>query len=181
MTANDEKNNTAKPEPIKKKSDKKTTKKRTSKIREECEKLREENTQLKDQLLRKMAEFDNFRKRTTKDYTRIIQTASENVLTALLPVLDDLERSLEQPADENNNAAFRDGIEMIYNKLVKTLEEHGLKVMETDGKEFNPELHEALMQMDSEEVPSSHIIQTFEKGYSLNNKVIRHAKVGVSK
>jgi len=162
-------------------ADKKETKKRASKLHRELEALRNENKQLKDQLLRKMAEFENFRKRTDKEVVQIITRASEALVVRLLPVIDDLERSLEQPADIEHVQAIHEGIELIYNKFLKTLEDAGLKLMETDSRKFDPEIHDALMQAESDDIPSNHIIQTFEKGYYFNGKVIRHAKVSVSK
>lgn len=163
------------------KVEEKPKKKRRSKLRDEIDALKEENGKLKDQLLRKLAEFDNYRKRTAKDIARIIDTASEEMIVKLLPVLNDLERSLEQPVTDENSDSFRKGVEMIMANLHKILQEKGVRVMETNGAEFNPELHEAMMQMESEEVPSNHIIQTFEKGYYLKDRVIKYAKVTVSK
>lgn len=162
-------------------ADKKEKKRRASKLRKEIETLQNENKQLKDQLLRKMAEFDNFRKRTDKEVINIIKHASEELIAELIPVIDDFERSLTQQNGPEAKDPFREGIELIYNKFIKALEEKGLKPMETDGKEFDPEIHSAMMQTESEDTPSNHIIQTFEKGYYYNEKVIRHAKVSVSK
>lgn len=154
--------------------------KNQAKSRKELEKLKEENAKLKDQLLRKMAEFDNYRKRTNKEVGEIISRASERLVTKLLPVIDDFERSLEH-SGKNEVESVDKGFEMIYNKFYKTLEEAGLKILDSDGVEFNPELHEALMQIDDKKVPPMHVVQTLEKGYTLNNKVLRHAKVSVSK
>ena len=153
-------------------------------LQEELDKLRIENADLKDQLLRKFAEFDNFRKRTERDFISLCLHANETLLIQLLPILDDMERALRQPASiplERDNESFRQGIELIYSKLFKTLQDNGLKPMETDGKEFDPHLHDALMQIEKPEIPSHHIIETYEKGYYYNDKVIRHAKVSVSK
>ena len=136
---------------------------------------------MKDQLLRKMAEFDNFRKRTEREYGELFARAGEDIVQKLLPILDDLERSLSQPDDDNHKGAFRQGIELIYSKSLKTLQDAGLKPIETDGKEFDPNVHEAMLQVENPDVPSNHIVETFEKGYYFNGRVTRHAKVSVSK
>jgi len=160
---------------------KRTKKLSIKKLQEEIEKLRKENSEMKDQLLRKMAEFDNFRKRTEREYSELFARAGEDIVQKLLPVLDDLERSLSQPDDDNHKGAFRHGIELIYSKSLKTLQDAGLKPIETDGKEFDPNVHEAMLQVENPDVPSNHIVETFEKGYYFNGRVIRHAKVSVSK
>jgi molecular chaperone GrpE len=151
------------------------------KLQEELEAFRTENTTIKDQYLRKLAEFDNFRKRTERDILRICANANESLVTQFLPVLDDFERALKHTETENQSESLRRGIELIYTKLYKILQDTGLKPMETDGKEFDPHLHDALMQMEKPDVPPHHIIETLEKGYYFNDKVIRHAKVSVSK
>lgn len=158
-----------------------TKKPSIKKLQEEIEKLRKENKEMKDQLLRKMAEFDNFRKRTEREYSELFARAGEDIVQKLLPVLDDLERSLSQPDDDNHKGAFRHGIELIYSKSLKTLQDAGLKPIETEGKEFDPNVHEAMIQVENPDVPSNHIVETFEKGYYFNGRVIRHAKVSVSK
>jgi len=158
-----------------------TKKPSIKKLQEEIEKLRKENSEMKDQLLRKMAEFDNFRKRTEREYGELFARAGEDIVQKLLPILDDLERSLSQPDDDNHKGAFRQGIELIYSKSLKTLQDAGLKPIETDDKEFDPNVHEAMLQVENPDVPSNHIVETFEKGYYFNGRVIRHAKVSVSK
>ncbi|MFC1557265.1 nucleotide exchange factor GrpE [candidate division KSB1 bacterium] len=162
-------------------SPKKDKKKRKSLLQHKINLLREEVDTLKDQLLRKMAEFENFRKRNERERSFLIKVASEDVIVTILPIIDDLERSLSQPQETANDKSFREGVGLIHNKMTKILESKGLKVMETDGKVFDPQLHEAMLQIENKEVPSNHIIETFEKGYYLNDKVIRHAKVSVSK
>lgn len=157
------------------------TEKGTRKLQKEAEQLREENKDLKDQLLRKLAEFDNFRKRTSREYAEIIARANEKIIRSLLPVLDDLGRSLNLPEKNNKSNSFRKGIEHIYSNFHKLLEDAGLRLIETEGKEFDPNIHEAMMHLENPDVPSNHIIDAFEKGYYLNDKVVRHAKVSVSK
>lgn len=142
----------------------------------------------KDQLLRKAAEFDNYKRRTESDTLNFAKYASENIISQLLPVLDDLSRSLKSgkdlPADseagKNEAGPFYKGVELIYAKFMKILEAQGLKVMETVGKEFNVDYHDALMQVPRSDVPPHTILEEIEKGYMLFDKVIRHAKVIVS-
>jgi len=165
--------------------EKKSPKKRALKQQKAIEKLKEEKKQLEtkiDRLQRTMADVDNLRKRTERDKERIKELAAEKIhIERLLPIIDDIERFLAQPDSQENCDAFRKGVEMIYNKFFKALQDAGVKPMETDGKKFDPEKHWAIMQVESDEVPSNHIIQTLEKGYYLNDKVFRHAKVCVSR
>lgn len=126
-----------------------------------------------------MAEFDNFRKRTLKEKSEILKNGAENVLKGLLPIVDDFERGL-QAADESQDAsAIRDGMTLIYNNLVKYLESHGVKAMETNGADFDPDRHEAIAMVASGAEQKGKIIDTLTKGYMLNDKVLRHAKVAV--
>lgn len=157
------------------------TEKGARKLQKEAKQLRKENKDLKDQLLRKLAEFDNFRKRTSREYAEMIARANEGIIRSFLPVLDDLGRSLNLPEENNDSNSFREGIELIYSNFHKLLEDAGLRLIETEGKEFDPNIHEAMMHLENPDVPSNHIIDAFEKGYYLNDKVVRHAKVSVSK
>lgn len=160
---------------------KKSTPSSNKKLRKELDQFRAENIELKDRLLRKLAEFDNLRKRTNREFADVVSRANEGIVRNLLPVLDDLERSLNHQPDDQNIDSFTEGIELIYNKLYKTLEESGLKPIESEGKAFDPGIHEAMMNIENPDVPSGNVIEAFEKGYYLNNKVIRHSKVSVSK
>jgi len=150
--------------------------------------LEKQSAMYKDQLLRKAAEFDNYKRRTEAEILNFTKFASENVITQLLPVLDDISRSLKsgKESSNNNQAArtdndpFYKGVELIFSKFLKVLEAQGLKTMETIGKEFNVDYHDALMQIPKADVPPHTIIEEVEKGYLLFDKVIRHAKVIVS-
>ncbi len=146
----------------------------------EKERLEKELSEMKDKYLRTFAEFDNYRKRTMKERQDIIKLASKDALSALLPAVNDFERAIKMAASEDNDEHVPEGIVMIYNKLFKALEQQGIKQMETDGKDFDPELHEALTRIPAptEELKGK-IIDTIEKGYYLNDKIIRHAKVVV--
>jgi molecular chaperone GrpE len=134
----------------------------------------------KDQLFRKAAEFENYKRRTESETMTFVKFAGENIITQLLPVLDDLSRSIASGKEKSGNDPFFKGVELIGAKFIKALESQGLKAMETVGKEFNVEFHDALMQVQREDVPPHTIIEEVEKGYLLFDKVIRHAKVIVS-
>jgi molecular chaperone GrpE len=134
----------------------------------------------KDQFLRKAAEFENFKKRMENEYLNITRFANEALITEILPVIDDLTRSLMAGKARREFGAFYKGVELIHSKLMKILEARGLKPIEALGQEFNVDYHEALMQMPKEKVAPHTVIEEVEKGYMLHDKVIRHAKVIVS-
>jgi molecular chaperone GrpE len=146
----------------------------------QLEELQKQVDQYKDLLLRKAAEFDNFKRRIENETTNVIRFATESLIDDLLPVLDDFERSLKHSRETNQNDALVKGVELIYGKLLKVLEGRGVKAFETVGKEFDVGFHDALMQMPRKDVPPHTVIEEVEKGYMLNDKVIRHAKVVVS-
>jgi len=167
----------------------------TAELRKKCDDLEQTVTQLKDQLLRKAAEFDNYRKRTDAESLAVVRFANEELLLKLIPVVDDLERSFkalgprpvptgkDAAADGETNrreASFVAGVELIFGKLRKTLEQVGLKPFESVGKPFNPELHDALLQVPREDVPHHTVVEEIDRGYQLNDRVIRHARVIVS-
>lgn len=127
-----------------------------------------------------MAEFDNFRKRTVKEKSDIIKNAAENVLKGLLPIVDDFERGLEASAASDDASSVRQGMELIYQKLVKFLASNGVKPIESTGKPFDSELHEAIAMVPvTDESQKGVVIDTPSKGYTINDKVLRHAKVAV--
>jgi molecular chaperone GrpE len=138
--------------------------------------------QLRDQLLRKAAEFENYKKRIENDNLSYVKFANESLITRLLPVLDDIERSMKSlQADAGDSAeGFRKGIELIYNKFLKVLEANGVRHFDVVGEPFDPQLHDALMQVPREDVPPHTVLEEIEKGYMMNDKVIRHARVIVS-
>ncbi len=133
----------------------------------------------KDLFLRKAAEFDNFKRRAEADSIAIVRFANEDLLATVLPIIDDLERSLKQGKDLQSNS-FSKGVELIYQKMLKILEMQGVKPFETVGKEFNVEYHDALLQIPKEDVPPHTVVEEVEKGYMYHDKVLRHAKVIVS-
>lgn len=127
-----------------------------------------------------MAEFDNFRKRTVKEKSDIIKNASESVLKGLLPIVDDFERGLEASAGQDDPSSIREGMELIYQKLVKFLASNGVKPIESTGQPFDAEYHEAIAMVPvTDETQKGMVIDTPTKGYTINDKVLRHAKVAV--
>lgn len=145
-------------------------------LAEEKEKVEKE----KKEYLFLMAEFDNFRKRTIKEKSDIIRNASESAMKGLLPIVDDFERGIEANRSSDDPKAIREGMELIYNKLVKYLEQNGVKPIESNGAEFNPDMHEAIAMVPVEdESQKGKVIDTPTKGYTINDKVLRHAKVAV--
>ncbi len=134
----------------------------------------------KDQLYRKAADFENYKKRIESEFAYISKSATEELLRSVLPILDDLERSLKIGSEIKEHEAFFKGVEMIYQKFLKTLETRGIKLMETVGKPFDVEYHDALLQVPRSDIPPHTIIEEVEKGYLIHDKVLRHAKVIVS-
>jgi molecular chaperone GrpE len=148
----------------------------------ELEKLKAEISELKDKQLRSIAEFDNFRRRTAKERIELIQTAGKEVITDLLEVLDDCDRAQNQIATTEDITAIRDGVTLVFNKLRTVLKNKGLKAMEVIDQEFDADLHEAITELPSPtEDQIGKIMAEVEKGYYLNDKIIRHAKVVVGK
>lgn len=148
----------------------------------ESGKLQQEAAEWKDKYLRLVAEFDNFRKRNAKERLELIQTAGKDVIVSLLDVLDDSERAQKQLETSNDAAASKEGVLLVFNKLRNTLQSRGLKPMNSTGQEFNPDLHEAITEIPA---PSKQlegkVVDEVQKGYYLNDKIIRFAKVVVGK
>ena len=135
----------------------------------------------KDRYLRLAAEFDNYRKRTLKEKAELIKNGGEKTLTAILPVLDDFERALKNMEATEETRAMKEGVELIFNKFNKVLEQEGLQKIETEGQDFDVDFHEAiaLIPAPSEDLKGK-ILDCVQTGYKLNDKVIRHAKVAVA-
>ena len=140
--------------------------------------LQQENEKLKDQLLRTIAEFDNFRKRTTKEKSDLILNGGKKTVTAILPVLDDFERALEDGSTDVE--AVKAGMQMIFNKFIKTLEGMGVKKINTQKADFNTDYHEAVAMVPGMgDENKGKVIDCVQTGYTMNDEVIRHAKVAV--
>ena len=135
---------------------------------------------LKDKYLRKCAEFENFRRRSIKEKAELILNGGEKVITKILPVIDDMERAIENGKKTDDAATLREGMELIYKKFLKILEGEGVKTIETLGKDFNVDYHEAIaMVPGQEDDKKGKVIDCVQTGYTLNDKVIRYAKVAV--
>lgn len=126
-----------------------------------------------------MAEFDNFRKRTLKEKSEILRNGAESAMKGILPIVDDFERGLDAIKSTDNAEAVKEGMVLIYNKFIKYLEQNGVKAMESTGADFNDDLHEAVALVPGAPEQKGKVIDTLEKGYMLNDKVLRHAKVAV--
>ena len=148
---------------------------------EEIKKLKDEVESLKDSRLRVLAEFDNYKRRTARDSVRLIESANESLLKSIIPVVENFERALHPDHKTGDADALLKGVELVYNHFIDILKKTGLTETNPTGEEFNPENHEAIMHIESADVPENKIIQVFQKGYTLNNKVIQYAKVSVSK
>jgi molecular chaperone GrpE len=142
--------------------------------------LEEKVKELQDQLLRKAAEFENYKRRTENDQLNLLSFAAESFITKILPVIDDFERSLDHISDADSAEAIKKGIMMVYDKLIKILDDQGIKKIDSVGKPFNVDYHNALMQIKDDTVPAHTVVEEVEKGYMYKDKVIRHAKVIVS-
>lgn len=144
-------------------------------------KAEEKIEQLKDQLLRQAAEFDNYRKRTIKEKSELILNGGEKVISALLPIMDDLERAADNFEKTDNIETLKEGVNLIISKLEKTLSDQGLQKIDAIGKEFDTDFHEAIALIPAtEDSQKGLVIDCTQTGYTLNNKVIRHAKVVVA-
>ena len=135
---------------------------------------------LEDKYLRQAAEFDNYRKRTMKEKAELIKNGGERAIESILPVLDDFERAIATMEKSENAAELRTGVELIYNKFVGILKQNGLQKIETEGKDFDTDFHEAIAMVPTpDESLKGKVLDCIQTGYILNDKVIRHAKVAV--
>lgn len=150
------------------------------KLQNDIAQLQEEINQWKDKFLRKMAEFDNYKKRIEQDQIQLVKYANEKLIKDLLDVVDDFERTLIFSKEELKNNSIHQGVEMIYNKLMKILSDYGLKKIEALNQPFDFNYHEALLQVPKDGVEPMTVVEEVQKGYMLNDKVIRHTKVIVS-
>lgn len=134
---------------------------------------------LEDRVKRQMAEFENFRKRTEKEKQTMFSMGERNVIEKMLPIVDNFERGLAAVPENEKDTALASGMEMVYRQLVKQLEDLGVTPIEAVGQEFDPNFHNAVMQVESEEYPSGTVAQEFQKGYKYHDAVIRYSMVGV--
>jgi molecular chaperone GrpE len=145
---------------------------------EPVSKLEEELTEQKDKYLRLYSEFDNYKRRTSKERLDLLKTANQEMVVALLPVVDDFERARQAMQNAQDVASVKEGVDLIYNKLISILQQKGLKPMEAIGNTFNADIHEAITQVPvPDDSQKGKVIDEVEKGYYLHDKVVRFAKV----
>ncbi len=147
--------------------------------KEKANKLQEKVDELEDRVKRQMAEFDNFRKRSEKEKSAMFETGAKSVVEKILPVVDNFERGLAGLSEEEIKQPFAEGMNMIYKQLMAELEKLEVKPIAAVGCEFNPDLHNAVMQVESEEYASGIIAQELQKGYTYRDSVVRHSMVAV--
>ena len=141
--------------------------------------MKEKIDELEDRVKRQMAEFENFRKRTEKEKAAMFETGAKSVIEKILPVVDNFERGLATIPEEEKGSAFAEGMEMIYKQLLGELEKMDVKPIPAVGEEFNPDFHNAVMQVESEEFESGVVAQELLKGYTYRDNVVRHSMVAV--
>lgn len=154
-------------------------KKKNRKEDKKEEAYKEKIDELEDRVKRQMAEFENFRKRTEKEKNAMFDVGAKSVIEKILPVVDNFERGLAAVPEDEKAGAFADGMNMIYKQLIGELDKLGVKPIEAVGKEFDPNLHNAVMQTTSEELESGYVAQELLKGYTYHDMVIRHSMVAV--
>jgi len=155
------------------KADKKTAKKKKKDSKDE------QIAELNDKLIRSMAEFDNFRKRSEKEKTQMFEIGAKDIVERILPVVDNFERGLMAVSEEDKNNSFVQGIEQIYKQLMTALESAGVKPIEAVGKEFNPDYHNAVMHTEDDSMGENIVAEELQKGYMYKDSVVRHSMVKV--
>lgn len=150
------------------------------KKKEKKDKKDEKIEELTDRVRRQMAEFDNFRKRTEKEKTQMFETGAKSIVEKILPVVDNFERGLAAVTEEEKGTPFVEGMEKIYKQMMTVLEEAGVKPIEAVGQEFDPNLHNAVMHVEDEELGENIIAEEFQKGYTYRDSVVRHSMVKVA-
>lgn len=151
-----------------------------NKCQERIAELEKEVQDLNDKVLRRAAEFENYKRRTENDQLNLFKYAAESFIVKLLPVVDDFERSLKHMNNSSDIETLKEGVKLVYDKFIKMLDEQGVKKIESEGKPFNVNFHEAIMQRPDESVPAHTVLSEVESGYMYKDRVIRHAKVIVS-
>lgn len=149
--------------------------------KDELEEAREELQSYQDRLMRLAAEFDNYKKRTSREISVLVKNASESLVSNLLPTLDNIERALQAPQTTDETKSFAEGIGIIHQQLRDTLKKEGLEVVDAVGQPFDPTIHEAVMAIERDDKPAETILEEVEKGYMLNERILRPAKVIVSR
>ena len=163
--------------PTEDKEDKKD--KMKNKADKKVEEIKEKIKELEDGRLRQIAEFQNFRNRTEKEKSQMFDMGAKNVIEKILPVVDNFERGLASIPEDEKNSSFAQGMEMIYKQLMTELGNLGVKPIEAKGTEFNPDFHNAVMQVESDELESGMVAEELQKGYTYHDIVVRHSMVSV--
>ena len=153
--------------------------KKKSFFKKKKDKKDEQIEELTDKVKRQMAEFDNFRKRTEKEKAQMFEVGAKSIIEKILPVIDNFERGLASIPEEEAGSAFADGMNMIYKQLMNELEQAGVAPIEAVGEEFDPEYHNAVMQVENDELESGTVAQELQKGYTYRDSVVRHSMVAV--
>lgn len=181
MKNNNKQKNTVKTIDANNKSKAKKNKKEKIKKEDEIKKLKDKIKELDDKYLRLYSDFENYKRRINKERIELIKNAGEEIISDILPVLDDFERALESFKEEQTIDSIKNGVNLIYQKLLKTLEKRGLQQLnKSTGEEFNEEKHEAITKIKAPtEKDKGKVIQEIERGYKLNEKIIRYPKVVV--
>ncbi len=148
--------------------------------KEKKDKKDEQIEELNDRVRRQMAEFDNYRKRTEKEKSQMFEMGAKSVIEKILPVVDNFERGLESIPDEEKDGAFAEGMDKVYRQMMSTLDEIGVKAIEAEGVEFDPNLHNAVMHVDDEDLGENIVAQELQKGYTYHDSVVRHSMVKVA-
>lgn len=169
-------------EKAEKKEKKSKSKSKKSKVDQQVEELNIQLQEARDKHLRLFAEFENFKKRNTRERLELLKTAAQDTIGTILPVLDDFDRAKKAAEDDTTTEQISEGVLNVYKKLYTVLGNKGLKPMESNGEDFDPELHEAITEIPAPtEEMKGKVVDTIEKGYYLNDKIIRFAKVVVGK
>jgi molecular chaperone GrpE len=176
-TAEEEAKETVSEEASEATDDKKDKKK--NKADKKVDELKEKIKELEDGRLRQIAEFQNFRNRTEKEKSQMFDLGAKNVIEKILPVVDNFERGLASIPEDEKNSSFAQGMEMIYKQLMTELGNLGVKPIEAKGTEFNPDFHNAVMQVESDELESGMVAEELQKGYTYHDIVVRHSMVSV--
>jgi len=158
----------------------KATKEKTKRFKKKKDEKDEKIEELSDKLLRQMAEFDNFRKRTEKEKSAMYEVGAKGIIEKLLPVVDNFERGLAAVPEDKKEDGFVTGMEMVYKQLLTMLESVDVKPIEAVGQEFNPDLHNAVMHVDDEELGDNIVVEEFQKGYTYRDSVVRYSMVKVA-
>ena len=159
--------------------DEKKEKKKKEKTDKKQDALKERIEELEDRVKRQMAEFENFRKRTDKEKTMMFETGAKSVIEKILPVVDNFERGLAAVSEEEKESAFVQGMEKVYKQLMTELENMDVKPIPAVGEEFDPDFHNAVLQVESDELETGMIAQDLQKGYTYRDSVVRHSMVAV--